>query len=393
MGGFKKAVRTQAKARIAIAGPSGSGKTMTALKIARGLVGPGGKIAVIDTEKNSASLYADVTDFDTLDFAPPFQPRRYIKALELAEENGYDAIIVDSISHEWNGSGGVQEMVDAVLRRLKTSNTMLGWKEVTPQHNEFVDKLVRTDAHLIATVRSKTAYEIDKDDKGRTTVKKLGLAPIQREGLEFEFTVFADMDLNHSLTVTKSRMAALQDKTIHHPDESLGRKIAEWLGTAEALQPAQPEPGDAATGDGAGAQPSVETSPPVEEGTSTREGEGTHSGSPDAVDERGGTPSSLDLGGGDESADSGQGSDGRAPSEALTAEQELDEQARLVDLLERALDNHDTTLPKVIKASMGHCARANVSPPASKSGIKDLPLSVLQGIVRDTGLDQRLVGA
>jgi hypothetical protein len=265
MSGFKKATRTQAKARIAIAGPSGSGKTMTALEIARGLVGPKGRIGVIDTEKDSASLYADEYDFDTLTFDPPFDPLRYVKAMELAEEQGFDCLIIDSITHEWNGTGGVQEMVDAAKGRMRTNNAMMAWAEVTPKHNAFIDKMVRINCHLIATMRSKTSYEISRDSSGTTTVTKLGLAPIQREGVEYEFTVYGDLDLNHRLTITKSRMRALQDKQFHQPDASLGRKIAEWLGSAEAQVE---EEGTSDGNAGVGSPPSEPSSSPDQSGES-----------------------------------------------------------------------------------------------------------------------------
>lgn len=238
---FRKAVKSQRKARIALIGPSGSGKTYTALEIATGLAGPGGRIALIDTENASASLYADRFDFDTLNL-DTFSPKVYTEAIRAAEEAGYDVIIIDSLSHAWAGKDGALEQVDKAAARAK-GNTFAAWREVTPQHNALVDALVRCKAHVVVTMRAKTEYVVEKDEKtGKTTPRKVGMAPIQRDGLEYEFDIVADMDLEHRFIVSKSRMSDLADEVITRPTAELGERIRVWLEDGELV----PEPAPAA---------------------------------------------------------------------------------------------------------------------------------------------------
>lgn len=238
---FRKAVKALRKARIALIGPSGSGKTYTALEIATGLAGPGGRIALIDTENASASLYADRFDFDTLNL-DTFSPKVYTEAIRAAEEAGYDVIIIDSLSHAWAGKDGALEQVDKAAARAK-GNTFAAWREVTPQHNALVDALVRCKAHVVVTMRAKTEYIVEKDEKtGRTTPRKVGMAPVQRDGLEYEFDIVADMDLEHRFIVSKSRMSDLADEVITRPTAELGERIRVWLEDGEPV----PEPAPAA---------------------------------------------------------------------------------------------------------------------------------------------------
>lgn len=216
---FKRAERRAVKLRAAIDGPTGSGKTISSLRIARGLVGPAGSIAVIDTEHGtSEKFYADVIE-GGFDMAPltKYQPTDYVSMIEAA--HGYDCLIIDSLSHAW--SEGVLSMVDAKGGKFDA------WKHVTPHHNRLVNALLTYPGHLIVTMRSKMAYEVSKDDKsGKTTVEKLGLKPVQREGLEYEFDLVMDMDQAHRLTVSKSRMRPLSDRSVIEPDEKFGIEIA-----------------------------------------------------------------------------------------------------------------------------------------------------------------------
>lgn len=235
---FKPAARKQAKMRLAIAGPSGSGKTYSALLIARGLVGPEGKIAVIDTERGSASLYADLTPFDVCELAPPFTPERYIEAIRAAEAAGYDAIIIDGLSHAWAGPGGVLDLHDAAAAKEKNSYT--AWRLVTPRHNDLVDAMLQSKCHIITTMRSKTEYA-QVEEGGKKKVVKLGMAPVQRDGMEYEFTVFLDLDASHNAVASKDR-TSLFDGQIFRPDESTGRKLREWLeGASQEPQASTPQ--------------------------------------------------------------------------------------------------------------------------------------------------------
>lgn len=239
---FTKATKSQARARIALIGPSGSGKTYTALKLAQGL---GASVAVIDTENASASKYADEFEFDVL-VLEEFSPQTYVRAIRAAEGAGYDVLIIDSLSHAWAGQGGVLEMVDRAAKKYR-NNSFAAWRDVTPHHNALVDAMVRCQCHLIVTMRSKTHYDVQKDEKtGKMMPVKVGLAPVQRDGVEYEFDIVADLDLDHNLIVSKTRCRALDGAVISQPGEELAATIRDWLSDGEpARQPPRgpaPEP-------------------------------------------------------------------------------------------------------------------------------------------------------
>lgn len=230
---FRAASRKQRKARIGLIGPSGSGKTYTALALATGF---GGRIALVDTENSSSELYAGQFAFDVLNL-DTFAPRTYVQAIQAAEQAGYDVLIVDSLSHAWIGKGGALEQVDSAAKRY-SGNSYMAWRDVTPAHNELVDALVRCRCHLIVTMRAKTAYEVDKDPKtGKVIPRKIGLAPVQRDGLEYEFDITAALDLDHNLIVSKTRMSDLSGAVIAMPGKELGAQIAAWLASGEAPKP------------------------------------------------------------------------------------------------------------------------------------------------------------
>lgn len=221
---IKKAQRAQAKIRLAIAGPSGSGKTYSSLLIASGL---GGKICVIDTERASAHLYAGLVDYDVLELEPPYRPKRYVEAIRAAEEAGYDVIVVDSLSHAWSGEGGSLEQHD--MASAKTKNSYTAWRDVTPEHNFLVDAILNSKCHVIATMRSKTAYELI-DGK----VKKLGMEPIQRAGMEYEFTLFFDVEKDRHVASASKDRTSLFDGENFVPTRATGEKILGWLNSGAA---------------------------------------------------------------------------------------------------------------------------------------------------------------
>jgi hypothetical protein len=226
---FARATKHQAKLRLTLDGPSGSGKTYSALAIGTAL---GGRIALIDTEHGSASKYAgDPFTFDTLKL-DSFEPRRYVKAIKDAEAAGYDVLVIDSLSHAWAGKGGALEQVDQ--RAGAKGNKFAAWRDVTPMQNELIDAIIGARLHVIATMRTKTEYAVDQDN-GKTTVRKLGLAPVQRDGVEYEFDLVGDLDLNHNLHITKTRCKALDDVVIAKPGAQLAATLKAWLddGTPE----------------------------------------------------------------------------------------------------------------------------------------------------------------
>lgn len=229
MTGFKKAERSAAKLRMALIGPSGSGKTMSALKIAQGL---GQRIAVIDTEHGSASKYAgDVADFDTLELSE-YHPDHFIQGIQDAARAGYDVLIIDSLSHAWAGEGGVLTQVDQIAARQRTQGNSFGaWREATPLHNRLINAILAAPMHVICTMRAKTEYVQEKDDRGKTQIRKVGLAPVQRDGMEYEFDVVGDVDITHTLVITKSRYSPLSDRVIEKPGQELGAELGAWLGS------------------------------------------------------------------------------------------------------------------------------------------------------------------
>jgi hypothetical protein len=229
---IKKANRKNAKLRLALTGVSNSGKTTGALKIAKGL---GGKIVVIDTENKSADLYSDITDFDTLVLQAPYSPERYIQAIKQCEDAGYNIIIIDSLSHGWAGEGGVLEIQDNITAASKSKNSYTAWREVTPVQNKLVDTILQSDCHIIATMRSKTAYEL-VDINGRKTPIKMGLAPIQREGIDYEFTIVLDLDAkSHLYTASKDRTRLFEGKHEMISEET-GIKLNEWLNNGKTSE-------------------------------------------------------------------------------------------------------------------------------------------------------------
>jgi AAA domain len=221
---FQKAQKVIKKARIGLSGVAGSGKTLTALKLAQGL---GKRIALIDTENNSSVLYGDRLDFDVLNLEPPFEIPKYIDAIHQAEAAGYEVLILDSISHAWAGEGGILDtqgkMADGGM------NSFTAWRKLTPQHNAFVEAMLRSKLHLIATMRAKMDYVVETNDKGKSVPKKVGLAPIQREGMDYEFDIVLDLDLNHNAMSTKDRSSLFDGRIVTRPDEKVGQQILGWL--------------------------------------------------------------------------------------------------------------------------------------------------------------------
>jgi hypothetical protein len=235
---IKKAVKTKQRLRLAIDGVSGSGKTYTALAVASGMGGP---IIVIDSEHGSASLYADRFAFDTIELKQ-FQIEDYIAALEMAasgnDEKPYPVVIIDSTSHAWDA---LVERVERIASQKFGGNTFRAWGEGTPLQKKLIEAMLNYPGHVIVTCRSKTEYSIEKNEKGSTTIKKVGTAAVQRQGFEYEFTMAMTMDANHVGLVTKDRTSKFQDQFIEKPGKKLGKQLIEWLNEGAAPPPPPPK--------------------------------------------------------------------------------------------------------------------------------------------------------
>lgn len=230
MSAFKPATREASFARIALSGPSGSGKTYTALALATAL---SERVAVIDTERGSASKYVGLNGwkFDTVQ-PDSYSPLSLVDLLGEAAGAEYGCVVVDSLSHYWMGVDGMLEQAD---RRAKGGNSFSGWKEVRPEERRMIDALVAFPGHVVATMRSKTEFVIEENDRGKKVPRKVGLKPEQRDGIEYEFDVVGDLDHDNTLTVVKSRIHTLTKAVIPMPGEDLAASIAEWLSDGEKV--------------------------------------------------------------------------------------------------------------------------------------------------------------
>lgn len=226
---LKIAKRRQAKIKMALQGPSGSGKTMGALLIAYGLCKDWTKIAVIDTENYSASLYAQLGSYFVVNIGSPFSPEEFIKAIQVCEQAKIEVIIIDSISHEWDGAGGILD-----IHSNMTGNSFTAWGKLTPRHNAFVQAMLQSPAHIIATVRSKQDYVLNERN-GKQVPEKVGLKSVTRDGMDYEFTIVLDLDIKHNATASKDRTGLFMDKPEFKITEESGKHILHWCRQGEVI--------------------------------------------------------------------------------------------------------------------------------------------------------------
>lgn len=229
MTGFQKATRKKTKLKLAITGPSGSGKTYSALRLATGM---GGKIAFIDTENGSASLYSDRFNFDVLDLTPPFDNDKFIDAIKLATDGGYSTIIIDSASHFWEGILEYKSKLDA----RPGSNSYTNWNEAGKKFKGVLDAVLHSPVHVICCMRSKMEYILETNEKGKQAPKKVGLAPIMRDGSEYEYTTVFDIDMQHNAQSSKDRTGMFRDN-IFQVTEDTGKQFIEWLDKGDEPPP------------------------------------------------------------------------------------------------------------------------------------------------------------
>jgi AAA domain len=218
---FKKATVYESKARIALVGPAKAGKSLTSLLIASGL---GSKIAAIDTEHGSLAKYAKRIDFDVVEL-DDFNPKLYIAAMHEAEAQGYDVLVIDSLTHAWASKGGILRQVDAAAAKTKSGSTFDAWRDPSALHTDLVEAMHASKLHIVATMRAKMAYALEQNDKGRMVPRKIGLEPVQREGMEYEFDLVGELDREHVMTVEGSRLEGFDNVRIEKPGREVGEQI------------------------------------------------------------------------------------------------------------------------------------------------------------------------
>ncbi len=230
---FVKAVKRKAKLKLALTGPAGGGKTMSALRLATGM---SSKIAFIDTENNSASLYSDRFAFDVLDLQPPYTHDKFAQAVQDAVAGGYEVVVIDSASHFWEGVLAYKDALDK-----RGGNSYTNWNEAGAKFKIVLDAVLQSPIHVICCMRSKMDYVQEKDDRGKTTIRKVGLAPIMRDGISFEFTTVLDIDSAHHANASKDRTGLFGD-AIFQITEETGKRLLGWLNSGEDAPPAPPAP-------------------------------------------------------------------------------------------------------------------------------------------------------
>lgn len=249
---IRKASRKQSKLRLGLAAPSGCGKTMGALLLAYGITDDWEKIGLIDTEEGSGELYVGVNkhsltigDYLYSRISGSFAPKHYIEHIKAMENAGAEVIIVDSLTHAWAGTEGLLDKQAKIAER--SGNSYTAWRDVTPDHNALVNAMLQSKSHIIATMRSKVQYAMEKGDDDKYKIVKKGIAPIQREGMEYEFTAFFDIDANCYASASKDRTDLFSELNaagtvekkhfIIKPDT--GKMLKDWIGTGDKAEPSE----------------------------------------------------------------------------------------------------------------------------------------------------------
>jgi hypothetical protein len=239
------AQRKRAKIRLSIQGPSGSGKTYSSLLLAKGLTAQWSDICVIDTENHSADLYSHLGDYNVLTIGKPFTPESYMQAIDLCEQSGIKVIVIDSLSHEWDGDGGILEIHSSMM-----GNSFTNWSKVTPRHNALVQRMLQSSSHVIATFRTKQEYVLS-DKNGKVVPEKVGMKSVTKDGMDYEFTTVFDLDIKHNATCSKDRTGLFSCGLSFKVNEETGNQIATWcegltvVNVEEQLKPSIAEMVDA----------------------------------------------------------------------------------------------------------------------------------------------------
>jgi len=227
---IRQSQRKRAKIKLGIQGPSGSGKTYSSLLLASGLTKAWNKTCLIDTENGSGDLYSQLGNYNVLQLRKPFTPERYISAIEICEKEQMDVIIIDSISHIWDGSGGILE-----THASMAGNSFTNWNRLTPRYTAFVQKILQSNCHIIGNVRSKQDYVLNLQD-GKHVPQKVGMKGITREGMEYEWLISFELDIKHYATASKDRSGLFMDKPPFVISEKTGKQILEWCDAGTSLE-------------------------------------------------------------------------------------------------------------------------------------------------------------
>lgn len=247
----QKAVREKIYTKVALMAPSGGGKTYSALRLATGMkqelekiLGRPCRILLANTEGARGRYYANEFDYDIIDLVEPFYPEQFTEAIQFAVEQKYDILVMDSTSPEWDGKGGCLEL------QQKAGGTYQAWAKVTPRHDAFINELATSPIHLIATMRGKDQYEVEKDDRGKTSVKKLGVGAKQRDGFEYEFTCTFTIDQKtHMAESQKDNTHIFENDSATMLTEAHGQKIIKWANASD-IEPTTPKFTASAAGSG-----------------------------------------------------------------------------------------------------------------------------------------------
>lgn len=220
---LKKASRKKVKLRLGMSGASGFGKTYSALLLAYGMTNDWSKIAVIDTENGSAELYSNLGEYNVLKLQSPFSPERYIEAIKTCENANVEVIIIDSITHEWDGKGGCLDINNELGGRFTD------WAKVTPRHNAFVQALLQSKCHIITTVRRKQEYDMVKNERGKIEPVKIGTKEVTKEGFEYELTInFEFVNDKHLVKASKDRTSMFANQPEFILTSETCKKILDW---------------------------------------------------------------------------------------------------------------------------------------------------------------------
>ena len=232
---LKQSKRAEAKLRLSLQGSAGSGKSFSSLLLAYGMANDWSKIAVIDTERGSANLYSNLGSYYVLNLEEPFTPEKYIEGIKICEKSGIEIIIIDSISHEWNGKGGCLEINERTTSAMRIPNSFTAWATTTPRHQNFIDAILQSSCHIISTIRTKTEFVINERN-GKMSPQKLGLAPITRDGYEYEVTISLEIDDEHNATCSKDRTGLFANKGKFRISTETGKLILDWINSASPSQ-------------------------------------------------------------------------------------------------------------------------------------------------------------